>query len=50
MNKRFKRFIETTLPMIVGFGLVQVIVTHYVGIEIGIIGIIIFAIVDVVLH
>lgn len=48
MNKRMKRFLETTLPIVILYGLVLVAVTHYVGKEMGIIGVITFAIVDLV--
>lgn len=48
MNFRLKRFIETTSPMIIGYGLVIASVTLLLGIWYGLVGIIIFSIVDVV--
>ena len=47
MNFRLRRFIETTLPMIIGFGLSVVVVTKLFGFGWGIICIIIFSIVDI---
>ncbi len=47
---KYQRFIETTLPMIVGYGMAVVSVTALFGFGWGILGMIIFAIVDVALH
>ncbi len=49
MNKRLKRFVETTVPMVIGYGLVIVVATGYVGIHWGILGIVIFASIDVIM-
>ena len=46
MNKHLKRFIETTLPMVIGYGLVVSVTTHFVGFYWSLIAIIIFAIID----
>ncbi|KKL17992.1 hypothetical protein LCGC14_2480010 [marine sediment metagenome] len=49
MNFRLKRFIETTLPMVVGYGMVITAITTLWGIHIGLLGIILFSIVDIVM-
>lgn len=49
MNYKLRRFFETTLPMILLFGLLIVFVTNYLGIGIGIIGVIVYTITDVLM-
>jgi len=48
MNKRLKKLLETTLPKIISFGLIETVVTHYIGWEMGILGVMVFAIVDLI--
>ena len=49
MDKRLKRFLETTLPMIIGYGLVLIISTAVLGIGWGLLGILIFSVIDVLM-
>ena len=48
MNCKLKRFIETTIPLIIMYGLVVLITTFYLGLRWGFLAIALFAIVDVV--
>ncbi len=47
INPKLKRFIETTIPMVIGYGLVVWVTTYYVGLFWGLMSIVVFAIVDV---
>lgn len=47
MNFRLKRFLETTLPIIVLHGFVVAIITSVFGLYVGILPIVIYAIVDI---
>lgn len=49
MNYRLKRFTETTIPLIIGFGLVTVAATGLYGYVGGLLSIVFFAMVDVVM-
>lgn len=49
MNKKLKRFIEVTFPMIILYGFVVLIVTYKIGFEWGLIAIGIWTIVDVLM-
>lgn len=48
MTKRFQRFIESTLPNIIGFGMVTVALTSLFGLLWGVISVVVFAIVDII--
>ena len=47
MNKRQKRFMETTLPMVISYGLVVISITALFGFWWGILGIMLFTAIDV---
>ena len=49
MNFRLRRFLETTSPMIIGYGIVIALTTKYFGINIAITSILIFSMVDIVM-
>ena len=49
MNKHQKRFIETTLPMVIGYGLVVISLTALFGFGWGILGIMVFTAIDVMM-
>jgi len=49
MNYKLKRFIETTIPVVILYGLVVLILTYNIGIEWGFLAIGVFAIVDIIL-
>ena len=49
MNIKLKRFIETTIPMVIGYGLVVLIVTYNIGLWLGFVAIGTFVIVDVIM-
>lgn len=48
MNKRLKRFLETTLPLITGYGLITIALTLTFGWIGGLMSVLIFSVVDVV--
>lgn len=50
MNHRLKRFVETTFPLIVLYGLTVLILTYKIGIEWGFLVIGTFTIVDIVMQ
>ncbi len=49
MNKKTKRFIETTLPMIILYGGANIIMSKFIGVWAGILSILFYAIVDVLM-
>ena len=49
MNKHQRRFIETTLPMVIGYGMVVVSVTDLFGFGYGIVVIMLFTAIDVIM-
>ena len=49
MKERLKRFIETTIPMFILYGLTVLILTYKIGFEWGLMAIGIFAIIDVIM-
>jgi len=49
MNFRLRRFIETTFPMIIAYGLTLVIITNVFGFKWGLVVIGMYSIVDVVM-
>ncbi len=49
MNKYQRRFIETTLPMVIGYGMAVVSITALFGFGYGIFGIMLFTAIDVIM-
>ena len=49
MNPKLRRLIETTIPMVIGYGLAVSSITALMGFRWGFVGIIVFAIVDVLM-
>ena len=49
INPKIKRLIETTLPMVIGYGLVVLVATYFGDLIFGLIAIIIFSIIDVLM-
>ena len=49
MNYRLRRFIETTLPMVILYGITIVVSTKLLGPNYGLLGVLVFTILDVIL-